>query len=202
MSGSIIDAGIPVFVDGESGAETAVIALIDANEFASAQVAIAELNLYRDHQEWRETREGFQIGLAMAGVDVKLVPVALASFVAWRSQTGAPASEAALNAFAQTILRFRSPPAPSVRAVAGARRFDADATGVAALGAHGDDRRRSTHRRCSRARAAEPLRQVPHLSAPMRDFAEWSARVGAICEPSIGQYAPLTPEYRTDDFEN
>jgi hypothetical protein len=98
------DPGIRVFANGESRLETAVIALIAMGEFAWAQTNVSDLRAYSDYEEWRESREGFEAGLSMAGVDVKMVPVAVAPFLAWCRMTGNTPGERTLDAFASTTL--------------------------------------------------------------------------------------------------
>jgi hypothetical protein len=105
MSGSDNGAGIPLFVDFETQAETAALALLDEHEFAQAQAAVPDLNAYGDYQEWRETREGFEMGLAMAGIDVKMINVALTPFLAWCRGGAARPSERSLDDFARTALQ-------------------------------------------------------------------------------------------------
>jgi len=78
MNDSTLDPGILVFVDRQTKAETAVIAILAEDEFKRAQTIFPELSAYRGFEEWRESREGLQMGLAMAGVAAKMVPVFLA----------------------------------------------------------------------------------------------------------------------------
>jgi hypothetical protein len=201
MSDSDIDPGILTFVDRQSKAETAVIALVAKDEFAWAQIVVPDLNAYSDFGEWRESREGFQMGLAMAGVDVKMVPVALTPFLAWCRLTGTPPSERALEAFASTILRFRTPPEPIVLAVVREREFEAHSRGVAALSAHCDYRQWLRSRRVICANAATSGLDVEELPIVVGDFVEWSACVGQISEPSIDRYAQLALEHFARDFD-
>ncbi len=81
------------------------VAIVAADEFAHAQAAIAELADYGDYEDWLDARWGLQIGLAMAGVDAKMVVVDLSSFLGWRDRTGKPADERALDAFASLAPR-------------------------------------------------------------------------------------------------
>jgi hypothetical protein len=195
MSDSDIDPGILIFVDRHSKAETAVIALIAKHEFARARLVVPGLSVYSSYEEWRESREGFQMGLAMAGVDVKMVPVELTPFLAWCRLTGTPSSERALEAFASTILRFRTPPEPIVLAVVREQEFRAHSRGVAALSAHCDYWQWLRHRRAVHANAAASGLDVEELPILVGDFVEWSACVGQISEASIDRYAQLVLEH-------
>ena len=94
MDNFITEPEIAVFLDPRSQTETAIIALVAEEEFARAQTLMAGLDRYFDYDDWRDSREGFQMGLAMAGVDVKMVTVGLAPFLAWRRLTGTPARRA------------------------------------------------------------------------------------------------------------
>jgi hypothetical protein len=104
MSGCAKNSGIRVFADLETRSETAVIALIATDEFAWAQDTVPDLGVYSDYDEWRESREGFEAGLTMAGVDVKMVAVAVAPFLTWCRKTGNAPDERALDTFAATTL--------------------------------------------------------------------------------------------------
>ena len=148
MNDFFTEPEIAVFLDRRSKAETAIIALVGEAEFAQAQTLIPDLEAYFDYEDWRESRDGFQMGLAMAGVDVKMVTVGLTPFLTWRRLTGAPASEEALDAFASTIGRFEASPEPLALAIVDEREFEAHSRDVAAFSAHGGDRQWS---RCPRA---------------------------------------------------
>jgi hypothetical protein len=201
MSDSDVEAGIRIFVDRQSKAETAVIALIAEQEFARAQAVVPDLNLYSDFADWRDSREGFQMGLAMAGVDVKMVPVALKPFLAWRRLTGIAANERALDAFASTILLFRTPPEPTVLAFVGEPEFAAHSRNVSALATHRDYQQWLRHRQTIRIKAAMSGLRVEELPIPLDDFVEWSVCIGQMCETSIDRYAQLLLEHFAYDFE-
>ena len=89
-----------IFVDRHSKAGVAVIALVREDEFLLAQSVIPEWREYSSYQEWRESREGFELGLAMAGVDVKTPTVLLTRFIDWCDETKTRPGERALEAFA------------------------------------------------------------------------------------------------------
>jgi hypothetical protein len=198
MNDSDAEAGIRIFVDRQTKAETAVIALIAEAEFARAQIAAPDLAIYSDYADWRESREGFQIGLAMAGVEVKMVPVALKPFLAWCRLTGIAPDARALDAFASTILLFRTPPEPTVLAFVGEPEFAAHSRNVSALSTYQQWLR---HRQTIRVKAAMSGLRVEELPIPLDDFVEWSACIGQMCETSIDRYAQLLLEHFAYDFE-
>ena len=81
------------------------VGIVAEDEFAHAQVAIGELAGYRGFEDCLDARWGLCIGLAMAGVDVRMVVVDLASFLGWRDRTGKAADERALDPFASLAAR-------------------------------------------------------------------------------------------------
>jgi hypothetical protein len=201
MSDSDVDPGILTFVDRHSRAETAVIALIAKHEFAWAQEVIPDLSEYSGYREWSESREGFQMGLEMAGVDVKMAPVALTPFLAWCRLTGAPPGERALNAFAAIILRFRARPEPRVFAVVRKQEFETHSRDVAAFSAYRDYRQWLRHRGATLANAAMSGLAIEELPIALGDFVEWSACLGQISGTSIDRYAQLVLEHFVCDFD-
>jgi hypothetical protein len=78
----------------------AAVGIVAEDDFADARAAIGELAGYCDYEDWLDARWGVQFGLAMAGVDARMVVVDLSSFLGWRDRTGKPADERALDAFA------------------------------------------------------------------------------------------------------
>jgi hypothetical protein len=198
MSDSDLDPGILIFVDRRTKAETAVIALVAKKEFARAQTVIPDLSAYSDYEEWRESREGFQMGLAMAGVDVKMVRVALAPFLAWRRLTGTSLDERGLDAFASTILTFRTSPEPTVLAIVGKQEFEARSRDVAALSTYCDYQQWLSHRRAIRAESDRSGQYVEELPILIDDFIAWSTCVGQISDASIDRYAQLVLEHFAD----
>ena len=93
---------------GRSPRDCAVIGLVEFPQFSQAQAAIAGLSDCSDYDDWLDRREGLQIGLAMTGVNAAIVRVDLASFLEWRSLTGAAFGECALDAFAALALAVRA----------------------------------------------------------------------------------------------
>ena len=99
----------------------AAIGIVAEEEFADAQAAIGELMGYSDYEDWLDARWGLCIGLAMAGVDARMVVVDLASFLGWRDRTGKAADERSLDAFAS--LAARSSPSSWLRPTQPFRRW-------------------------------------------------------------------------------
>ena len=87
----------------------AAIGIVAQEEFVDAQAAIGELASYCDCEDWLDARWGLLIGLAVAGVDARMVVVDLDSFHGWSDRTGKPTDERALDAFASLVAR----PSPS-----------------------------------------------------------------------------------------
>jgi hypothetical protein len=201
MDDFITEPEIVVFLDRRSKTETAIIALVAEEEFARAQTLVSGLDAYSDYEDWRDAREGFQIGLAMAGVDVKMVTVRLTPFLAWCRLNKTLASEQALEAFASTIALFETPPEPLVLAIVDEQEFAAHSRDVAAFSAHSDYRQWSRHRRALRVKAETSGQHVEEWPISVSDFVEWSACVSPICEPSIDRYAQLLLEYFVCDAD-
>jgi hypothetical protein len=198
MSDADIDPGILIFLDRRSNAQTAAVALIAEDEFARAQTIAPDLKGYSGYEEWRDSRESLQIGLSMAGVDAKLVPVALGPFLIWCRLTGTSPGERPLNAFASAILRFRTPPEPTVLAIIREQEFETHSRNVPALSEHGDYQQWLRHRQAIYAKTATRVEELPIL---IDGFTEWSACVNWISEPSIDRYAQLTLEYLAEEFK-
>jgi hypothetical protein len=94
------EAAPRIFVDRHSKTAVAVIGLVAEDEFPRAQNVIPEWREYSGYEEWRESREGFQMALSMAGVDVRMATIVLAQFLDWcRDRRALPGAQA-LEAFA------------------------------------------------------------------------------------------------------
>jgi hypothetical protein len=199
MSDSHTDRRISTFFDDESETETAVIALLAEDEYARAETVISGLCEYSGYEEWRESREGFQMGLAMAGVEVKMVPVAVTPFLAWCRLAKTPSSEGALDAFAAMVLRFRSRPKAAVLAIVDEREFQEYSRDVAALSAYCDYQHWLRHRRVIRIKVAMSNPYVEEFPIILSDFVRWRECVNRISEPSIDNYAELILEYLTSN---
>src|SRR5665213_3299952 len=85
------------------------IGVFAAAEFARAQSLMPDLSPYCDYQDWRDAREGLQMGLAMAGIEAVLVPVGLDSFLRWCGLAGTGSNEVSLDAFGRLALTVAKP---------------------------------------------------------------------------------------------
>jgi hypothetical protein len=81
----------------------AAIGIVADDEFTDAQAY--EFTGYSDYDDCLDAPWGLCIGLAMAGVDAKMVVVDLASFLRLLDRTAKPANERALDAFASLAAR-------------------------------------------------------------------------------------------------
>jgi len=76
------------------------IALLSLEEFERARGVIPELSEQCCYEDWLDCREGLFIGLAMSGVDSRLVNVSFDSFLHWCADRAAAPSESLLDDFA------------------------------------------------------------------------------------------------------
>ena len=104
LVGTAEDSGeFVVSVVAGAEAHSAVIALVGQSEFTWAQIVIPDFQEFSSHEEWMLSREGYQIGLEMAGVAVEMVEVGVGPFLTWcRNQKIMP-SRRALESFAWTL---------------------------------------------------------------------------------------------------
>jgi hypothetical protein len=193
---------VSAFPDVQSGGGAVAMAVISEEEFAWAQVTVPDLAYHAGYQEWLDCREGFQMGLAMAGVEVKTVSVVLSPFLAWCRLTDSPPSEQALDLFASVILVLRLPPEPAVLALVREGDFEAHAADVGAFVRHISFERWREHRE----RIGEKLKaagvRVEELPIRVGDFIEWGRCLGESSgEKALDAYAALVLEYLTDDYE-
>jgi hypothetical protein len=96
-----VKAALPTIVSKDR--ERTFLGLVDVKAFQVAKTMIRELNDYVDYDDWLDVREGTQLGLAMAGVDSRLVTIDLSRFLRWCARVARQPSEAALDAFAAVI---------------------------------------------------------------------------------------------------
>jgi hypothetical protein len=94
------EPALNIFIDGQSMVDISVIALVVEDEFELAQAVISEWSEYSTFEEWRASREGYQMGLAMAGVEVRMIPIALTAFLTWCRNSKTLSSACALETFA------------------------------------------------------------------------------------------------------
>jgi hypothetical protein len=186
----------PAFPNVPSQGGAVSMAVISEEEFAWAQVVVPDLAYHLGYQDWLDCREGFQIGLAMAGVEVKTIEVVLSPFLAWCRLTDSAPSERALDLFASAVLMMRAPPSPFVLAVVRQEDFNAHAHDVGAFVRHVSFDRWRLHR----ARIAEKLKEsggrVEELPVRIEDFIEWSKCLGEKTDETVLDiYATLVMEY-------
>lgn len=87
------------------------VGVVCAADFERARGCISELSNYRDYDDWLDSRYGRFMGLSLGGAEASLETVALDDFLGWCSARRIPASEAALDAYAQhSKLRSRREP--------------------------------------------------------------------------------------------
>jgi hypothetical protein len=199
MSEADLNFEIPLFVDQHLHAQVAVMAEISEEEFAWAQIVIPNLIRYPDYQDWLDHREGFLIGLSMAGVDVNAVPVALVPFLFWCRLARVKPSERTLDEFALAVFRLRKPPAPVALAAVREDQFRIHAGAVEALGAYPD------YSAWALRRAAAPMNMAEHarlefVPIDIDDFIAWSRCVGVgTSESSLDRYAALVLDFLIQD---
>jgi hypothetical protein len=87
----------------ERGDAGASLALIDFDEFDLARRLLPDLTPFRDYDDWRDFREGKLLGLSIAGVDARFVPIKLAAFLEWRKKRRLRADLMSLDAYAEAI---------------------------------------------------------------------------------------------------
>jgi hypothetical protein len=179
---------------------SAAVGLFDASEFPRAQAEMPELAAWSDYEDWLDSREGLQMGLAMAGVDAQLVRVRLDSFLAWRALAGAASSETALDAFARLALTLRIGRKSRIFAVVGEADFEQHRFAVGtAFGRTGFAQWRR-HRARLRASALSAGLAVEDQPIRLSEFLEWSDCVGQrACEPALDRYARLLAEHLLSD---
>jgi hypothetical protein len=186
-----IEARVDAGVDTSAFDATVVIGLVSESEFPGARAAMPELNDCADYQEWLDFREGLQMSLAMAGVDVRMATVSLSSFLAWCRAAGQPPTEQSLDAFAA----LRAPPreAPAVGAFVRRADFERYRGAVAALARCQNYEAWLRHREARRRRSRRVFVDFP---VQIRDFLVWCTCLGeGTSEASLDTYAGLMKEY-------
>jgi hypothetical protein len=191
MGDSDTGPAITTYVDGRSRVESAVLALLTPFGFDRARRAVPDLKAYCD----------FRTGLAMAGVDVKMAPLAVEPFIGWLRLTGTPASEQALNTFALLVSTFRNGCRPLVLAAIGEGDFEAHAGNFAALSRFDSFAKWARRREEVRAQAVSSGARLQELPIQLRHFGDWVACLGPAAGGSVDDYARLLLEYFAGDFE-
>ena len=197
------DIDAPFFVSATQPSDGAVaMAMLCEEQFSAAQALIPDFNRYLSYEDWLDYREGFQIGLAMAGVDVKTIDVVLSPFLAWCRLSEIPASERALDAFASMILPLRDAPPAATIGIVSQKEFDAYANSVEAFAPHIDFDHWRRYRNDIRERIVKSGARVGDLPVEVSEFIEWSRCLGQrTSEASLDAYATLALELLTQDAE-
>lgn len=187
-------------IDNKPRVERSAIGLLIERDFEGARATIDDISSCRTYSDWLDLREGLQIGLSMAGVDVPMVRVALSSFLQWRDLTGSSSGERALDAFAALALTVRNSCTLRVFAIVTELDLAARALDVHVLDGPRDYPSWARHRRAMRAKAIAAGLQVQELPVRIKDFSEWCACLGQDpSEPALDRYAQLLLEHLTSD---
>ena len=200
MSETISEPRIATVVDPLSHAHLTAIALLSPEDFSAAQGVVSELDAYLDYQDWLDSRDGFHMGVAAAGVDAKKIPVALATFLAWCRLTKTAPSERALDDFALMLRILRKPPPPVAHAEVRNDEFEAHARTVKAFAAHPDFKCWALHRAAAFDDLAAHGARIEPLTVNVDDFVAWSQCVGEVTsEATLDDYAKLVLEFLLQD---
>jgi hypothetical protein len=195
-----LEARIPTYVDPQTHQHVGVIAVLSEEEFAWAQIIIPDLSSYLGYEDWLDCREGFEVGLAMAGVDVKKISVVLSPYLAWCRLTGAQPSERSLDAFASMLLFLRKHPAPIALAVVREEEFVTHARAVEAFTPHVDFEHWKAHRAAVQQTMSDVGVRIEPLPVNVRDFIEWGRCVRTrTSEAILDNYAELVLEFLRDE---
>jgi len=199
---SIFDLEAPASViDCTRRSETAVIGLVAETEFQHARSAISDLARCADYDDWLDAREGLQMGLAMAGVDARIVKVTLSSFLEWSRLSGTPADERALDAFAGLVSAARVSPDVKVFAVVGELDFATHSREIGALAADGDYERWLRHRSAAKSIAIGAWLHIEELPIRLEGFLAWCDCLGQTAsEAALDRYAQLLLEHFARDL--
>ena len=85
------------------------VGILDAAGFDAARSLMPELQRYADYSDWLDVREGVQVGLAMAGVLVRIVRIDLDRFVSWCEAAGLSPTESTLDDYAMALGQIANP---------------------------------------------------------------------------------------------
>jgi hypothetical protein len=195
-----LEARIPTFVDPQTRAHVGVIAVLSEQEFAWAQIVIPDLGSYLGFEDWLDCRDGFEIGLAMAGVDVRKISVVLSPYLAWCRLTGAQPSERSLDAFASILLFLRKHPTPVALAVVREDEFLSHAQAVDAFTPHINFEHWKTHRAAVQKSMSDVGVRIEPLPVNIKDFVEWGRCVRTpTSEAVLDSYADLVLEFLREE---
>ncbi|MFZ1961987.1 MAG: hypothetical protein WAU78_00700 [Roseiarcus sp.] len=187
-------------VESEAQVPSSAIGLFAKSDFAQARAELADLASYADYDDWLDSREGLQIGLAMAGVDATTVCVSLSSFLEWRDLTGATSDQRVLDTFARMALAMRNSTGSRVFAVVHEFDFSKYFRAINAFAEHGEYRSWLRHRQAIRAKTIAADLRVEELPVRVASFVEWCACLGqSPSEAALDRYAQLLLEHLTSD---
>jgi hypothetical protein len=200
MSDSGLDPETPLFVNIRPNRQVVVMAELAEKEFGWAQVVVPDLNEYASYEDWLDQREGLHIGQAMAGVDVRMTPVALSPFLAWCRLTRTKPSEYAIDLFAAVLFALCRPPSPIALAHVGEDAFRTHLDTITAFALHHDFQQWARHRAAVRTDIIVAGARAELLPVNLTDFVEWSRCLGGdTSELSLDRYAALVLEFLTQD---
>jgi hypothetical protein len=196
-----LDSPPPAVIACKSQIETVAIGIVAETEFHRARSAISDLAHCCDYNDWLDAREGLQMGLAMAGVEARIVPVSLSSFLEWSRLSGRAPDERALDAFASLASGARNSSDLRVFAVVGELDFARHCSAINGLAAHGEYQRWLRHRRATKADAIAADLRVAELPIRLDGFLAWCACLGQTgSEAALDRYAQLLLEDLTRDL--
>ena len=182
------------------GADTApsALGLLARGDFDEAKRSIVDFGNFADHEDWLEMREGVRMGYSMAGLDLPLVPVSLASSLRCSRMTGVAPEIRSFDAFAALTAQMRASPRTRVLAALHKTHFDRHRDGVEALAAFANFADWKQHRLRVRANAAALQTAVAELDISLSEFVAWCRCVAATkSEPILDRYAQLSLEELT-----
>ena len=200
MSISDLESPLPAVFDRKSQIETVVIGLVVEKDFDRARSAISGLAGCADYDDWLDARQGRQISLGMAGVDARIVPVSLSSFLEWSRLNGISPNEPAFDAFAALASAVRNSSNLTVFAVVGEPDFAKNFHMIGAFAEHGEYSRWLRHRDAIMNQSIAAGRHVEELPIRPESFLAWCACLGQdASEWALDRYAQLLLEHLTRD---
>ena len=200
MSVFQVDPVTGVSLGADLNEPTVTVGMLSPEAFALAAITIPALSGYSDYEDWRDAREGLQMGLAFAGVDAELTPVSLTALLAWSRLAKIEPDETALDRLAALARAVRLAPRAVALATFTRRDFE---DWVDRRDATCDARDFDDWRRRRRARRAELIAAgagVFELPVRLDDVVAWCVCLGRpACENSLDAYAELMLELLAAD---
>ena len=186
--------------DATSREPSVTVGMLSPQAFAVAAVTIPAFSVYSDYEDWRDAREGLQMGLAFGGVDAELTPVSLAALLAWARLTGTEPDEVALDRLAGLARAARLASKAAALATITRRDFDAwmERRDVVRDGRDFDGWLR--RRRARRTELTATGARVFDLPVRFDDVVAWCDCLGQpVHEASLDAYAALMLELLAAD---